>query len=34
VVLGEVRNSKEVARLELTPGLGPQGGALFAKGTF
>lgn len=34
VVLGGADSSKSTARLQVTPALGPQGGALFAKGTF
>ena len=34
IVLGGAESSKATARLQVTPGLGPQGGALFAKGTF
>lgn len=34
VILGGAKSSKETASLEMAPGLGPQGGALFARGTF
>jgi hypothetical protein len=34
VVLGGTEQSKDTARLEFTPGFGPQGGALFARGSF
>lgn len=34
VVLGGAEQSKDTARLEFSPGIGPQGGAVFARGTF
>ncbi len=34
VILGSSKSPKEAASLELSPGFGPRGGSLFARGTF